>query len=84
MRVLPVTGMYYQSKKCSPKQTTSFRQQNMFATAQNHPSFKRSIAADATLFGAILGGAALILAAPVAVIAGAAASVLWASYNGQK
>ena len=83
MRVLPVTGMNCQPQKCSPKHTANVRQQNIMAAVSNQ-NLKHFKVSDATLYSAILGGTALILAAPAAVIAGVAAGVIWASYNSQK
>ena len=84
MRVLPVTGMYYQSKKCSPKQKTNFKQQNPIVATLNSASLKHCKVADATFFGAIMGGTALILAAPVAVAVVAAAGALLAAMQWSK
>ena len=78
MRVLPVTCACYSPKTSNKKSVVNFKQQNPMATAQSNPSFKRGGADAAKLIGAILGGTALILTIPAAVLAGAAAVGLWA------
>jgi hypothetical protein len=75
MRILPVNYINYQSKinNCKPVEKRNYQQSPL--PAPETPSFKsgRTLAA-AGLFGAILGGAALVFAAPVAVVLGAAAT----------
>ena len=72
MRVLPVNYISYQSKTNNCKHAVkSNYQQNPMPTPEP-PSFKGGNAlAAASLFGAILGGAALVFAAPAAIVAGA-------------
>ena len=75
MRVLPVNCINYQSKTNNLKSMKiQGYQQNPMPVPEN-PSFKGGkTAAVATAFAVVLGGAALILAAPVAVVAGAVAA----------
>ena len=73
MRVLPVNCINYQSRiNCKPIEKHNYQQNPLPSTEE--PNFKGGgTAAAAGVFGAILGGAALIFAAPLAVVAGAAA-----------
>ena len=78
MRVLPVTCTCCPTKTSNKKSVVNFKQQNPMTTMPKNQIFKRGGVEAATLIGAILGGTALILTVPAAVIAGAAAVGLWA------
>lgn len=73
MRVLPVNYVSYQSKVNNLKSADRQRYQQNPLPAPEEPSFKGKGAVAAGIFGVILGGAAAIFAAPVAIVAGAAA-----------
>lgn len=71
MKVLPVNYTYYQPKvnNCKPVERHGYQQCPQSASV--NPSFGKFGAA--ALFATILGGAAAVFAAPVAVVVGAAA-----------
>ena len=73
MRVLPVNYVNYKSRtnNCKPSGNRCYQQNPQ--PAEENPSFKGGAGVAAGIFGAILGGAALIFAAPAAVVIGAAA-----------
>ena len=73
MRVLPVNYVGYQSRTNSNRPAVKSNYCQTPVSAQVNPNFKSGGMFAAGIFGAILGGAALIFAAPVAVVAGAAA-----------
>lgn len=73
MRVLPVSSVNYQSKTNSFKPNKSQTLQYNPVTTNNAPAFKGTGAA-ATFFGVILGGAAAVFAAPLALVLGATAA----------
>ena len=73
MRVLSINTSNFQPKTTNVKQVknSNFQQQPIVNT--NVPSFKSNAGVAATIIGGILGGAALLFAAPIAIVAGAAA-----------
>lgn len=84
MKVLPVTGMYCQPKTIKQKSTSMSGHQNFAHTVPCKPGFIKNALAEATFFCAILGGSALILVAPAAVIACTAAGIFWAASQWSK
>ena len=75
MKILPVNYINYQSKtnNCGPVRKCGYQQNPMFTEPRSVNFKKGGGAIAAGVFGAILGGAALVFAAPIAVVAGAAA-----------
>lgn len=72
MRVLPVNYISYQSKTNNYKNKTNHSYQQSPLQAQSPTNFKGgNVLAAAGFFGAILGGAALVFAAPAAIVVGA-------------
>ena len=73
MKILPVNYINYQSKTNNCKPVMKHGHQQSYLSVSQNTNFKGNSAVAAGIFGVILGGAALIFAAPVAVVAGAAA-----------